>query len=575
MKNALTLAAAFAAACSFATTWVVTSTDDSGTPAQGTFRYAVENSDDGDTITFDSSLSGRTINLYATPGSARTDTSFTIDGKALTIEGPAGGITFNGGWTWMEGVRSDDGGRLFLIKNATGKTVFRNITFKGGHARGWSSTKEYYQGGAVGAYSDVRFENCNFIQNGACDYADYAPSLRGGGAIYSENAALEIAGCNFVSNMLICGNVAHAGAILHNGGTISVANTVFDTNRSRSYCGGIYLYQSTAAEFTDCLCLNSYTPGGNGVHAGFLWTKMPNDAPLRLTRCAFRNDKTLGSGTFGGAVYTEGSGPVYFVGCEFTGCSSESGGAVRNTGPGYYINCTFSRGASSSWGPQVDLRGKSYMVNCTLAGGFSVNTNNGNGGNVLCCYVNGTFLNTVSVYSYFGSSALTMYNDINNLSGSKTFINSVCNGKDRSGNDITYATNLDELETAAKLFADYEMVSTINYLNNDAYALAHPVVMPTLETLKTGVPDRPLTMPIAKQGLLDRTGYPVKVTADYSYCGYSTDNGATWTTLWGTDDGTAALITKDQAGRDYYMGRTPIGAATYVPEELGTLITIF
>ena len=43
---------------------------------------------------------------------------------------------------------------------------------------------KYFQGGAVGAYSDVRFENCDFIQNGAADETAFAPSIRGGGATF-------------------------------------------------------------------------------------------------------------------------------------------------------------------------------------------------------------------------------------------------------------------------------------------------------------------------------------------------------------------------------------------------------
>lgn len=574
MNKLLAFAFLLTSVSAFAADWVVTSTDDAANPADGTFRNAINKAADGDRILFDSSIAGGTINLYATPASARCDTSFTINNKALTIIAPEGGITFNGGWNYLWDARSDDGTRIFLVTNTVGKTVFKGVTFKGGHARGWSSTKEYYQGGAVGAYSDVRFEECNFIQNGASDYTDNAPVIRGGGAIYSEDCAIEMSKCSFISNIVISGSVSYGGAILAKGGTIEASDSYFYRNKSRSYCGGLYLYGCSNASFENCLFIESENPGGNGVHGGCFWANMPADANLFFKGCAFRNCRSHGSGTFGGAVYSQGASPNYYIDCEFDGCSSETGGAVRNTGRGYYVNCTFNRCASKEWGPQVDIRGQSYLVNCTFIGGFSYSSNSSNGGNALCCGANGTFLNTVSVYSYFGASSLTMKKDINNNGGSKTFINTVTNGKDNNGNDIDYAETLADVPTSASLFADYEMMSTMMYLNDDEYALAHSVVCPKIEALDETTAMRPRVVPIAQGGLLDGTGYPVKVNPDYTYCAYSTDNGSTWTTLWGTDDGKAEPITKDQLGNPYYNGLTPIGAATYVAEVKNGLVII-
>ncbi len=576
MKKTLTLATALAAACSYATTWTVTSTEDSATPTEGMFRYALENAVDGDTVTFSPSIAGGTISLYERPDRAGKDTSFVIDGKALTVEGPEGGITLNGGWPWKFGSNTDAGGRIFLVQNATGKTVFRNITFKGGHGRGWNAAgNKYFQGGAVGAYSDVRFENCDFIQNGAADETAFAPSIRGGGAIYAENSALEIVGCNFVSNVVINGSVSYGGAICHNGGTISVSGTRFDCNRSKSFCGAVYLNGLTSAEFTDCLCLNSDEPGGNGVHGGFLWTKMNSPATIRFTRCAFRNDNCLGTGAQGGAYFAEGSALNYFIDCEVSGCTASNGGGLRNHGVGYFVNCTFFRNVGNQWGAQIDGRADNYYVNCTFVGGVANETKEGNPcGGVLACYAVGNFLNCVGAYNYLGFDDLTPAKDIGRLSGGLNYYNTVYNGLGADGSSITYATSLEDVDTSAKLFADYEMVSTVNYLNEPAHELNRAIIMPKIEELKPSQADRPRVVPIARGGLLNGTGYPVKISADASYCAYTTDGGDTWTTFWGEDDGTAALIVADQAGNAYHRGRTPIGAATYVSPMNATIFQI-
>ena len=101
------------------------------------------------------------------------------------------------------------------------------------------------------------------------------------------------------------------------------------------------------------------------------------------------------------------------------------------------------------------------------------------------------------------------------------------------------------------------------YGDTEGVTLPNTVVVYPPITDNPKNPNQPRVVGIVKGGMLDGTGYPVKANADFSYIAYSADNGATWTDFYGTDDGTAQLITADQRGIAYYKGKTPIGAATF------------
>jgi len=395
--------------------------------------------------------------------------------------------------------------------------------------------------------------------------------VRGGGAI-AATSDVELYNCNMISNIIISGSMSYGGAIVVNGGSLVISNCVLRANKSNSYCGGIYLSGVSKAEIIDSILSEGRGSGGNGVHAACIWAVSSPSARLLLRRCAFRDNRMIGGG-FGGAVYLNGMQQLLVDSCEFSGCSAGCGGAIRNDScPTVVVNSTFYGCTSDSWGGQFDVRTLTYFINCTFAGGYANKESvSQNGAAAARVYCNDVYLNTVMAYNYLLSD-LYMNHDHGNLGGSSARYNSIYDATDTAGVGLTLATSLSEIESASKLFASYHEGNTVPLLAT-TLTLSRNVVFPDVEVLKPGKADRPLVVPIEKGGLLDGTGYPVKANADYSYVAYSTDGGTSWTTLYGVDDETAQLITKDQRGVPY-KGRTPIGAAAVAAQASGLILVV-
>jgi hypothetical protein len=126
-------------------TYVVntTSDSDSGNGLIGDLRYCITHAGNGDTITFDPSLTANgpaTINLAASNSDNLGSSAFTIS-TALTIQGPTGsnGITIAGSGAF----------RLFEV-TATGSLKLDNWTLTGGSATGGNGT---HGGGTSGTTS--------------------------------------------------------------------------------------------------------------------------------------------------------------------------------------------------------------------------------------------------------------------------------------------------------------------------------------------------------------------------------------------------------------------------------------
>ncbi len=591
MKNVKCLSVAVAvvmlvcAAPVFAGTLTVTSSVDTYPDATaGSLRAILAQASDGDTITFDASLAGETINIVTVP-TAHEDSSLVVD-KAVIIQGPEGGIVIDGGWNKV--AASDTGGRIFLIKEGLSKVVFNNVTMRRGHSRPWGVYNNLFvQGGAVGAYSPVRFESCTFVENAGCDInVNWVPAGRGGGAIYAE-ADVELVSCRLEGNCIPAGSVSYGGAIYMAQGALVARNCVFDSNYSRSYCGGIRMApEATSVLLEDCLVEHGYCPGGNGAHAGFMWANMSNAAGkfIRFNRCVFRDNYLEAAGGFGGALYAESAVPVTITDCEFSECRTGNGGAVRSHGnPTIFVNCTFTGGASSgdSWGPALDIRNTTYFVNCTFGGNVFLDMQNSGGGSAITLGNPTMLLNCVLAYNYrnVGDGAtgdILTNNDIGKFNSSWTCVNTIANGVDANGAAITLALTLEDVDSASKIFADYRSVDSVKFFGTTA-ALRQSLVFPDYIADKSGKYRSRVFAPV-KGGLLDGTGWPVKVNADYTHICYSVDGGATWTDLYtsGTpDDSTLALISADQRGVPYKNGVPPIGAATYVEtSDSGLLIVV-
>ncbi len=536
-----------------ARTFVVTdASDDLNNPAEGTLRAILSQVRTGDTVTFDLEQMGTDTIKIVGVNENGTDTTLVIE-KGVTIDG--NGVVLDGGWDGI--LKSSTGGRIFLVPADIGRVTISNMTFKNGHGRGWNvANNRYFQGGALCALSPVRVENCRFIGNCAADESAWAPSLRGGAAIYAE-ADIEVFDCTFENNVGGNANNSYGGTILLNKTSARIERITVDHDRAGSYGGG-FLY----GEDIPSLIIRDATFEGlrSASRGGALYLR--SFTSVLIERSSFVGCDAgyswggavmLGDGTCGKAVFRD---------CEFTDCSGQCGGAIRSHArPGIFVNCTFTGCAMNgdAWGPALDSRGEDYCINCTFAGNmFTDNNHGGSGGFAACRYGSSCrFLNTVGAFNYNraaadASGALETGRDFYD----NNFINTICNGKE--------ADRATDLASDSPLFAEYEERTGITCWGNEINLKDGVVVPVFVPDPKHEYPTR--TFGIVKDGLLEGTGYPVMVNADYSHVCYSTDGGSSWTDLYknGTpDDTTLALIAADQRGVPYYHGKTPIGAGTF------------
>lgn len=191
-------------------------------------REAISSARDGDVITFDSSISGKTIKVDTF---IRITKSITIDGgdasNCVTLQGAGERRIFvNGG------------------ENSSPTTVLRDIKLTGGYAA--------ENGGAILNNATLTIENAQFFDNTAG---------HNGGAI--ENCGtLTITNSDFYRNS--CGQ--RGGAIQNNGGTMTLKNTVVYNNTAGNG-GGIDVYVQTDVVnvYNSTIAGNKATHNGGGI----------------------------------------------------------------------------------------------------------------------------------------------------------------------------------------------------------------------------------------------------------------------------------------------------------------------
>lgn len=574
-KLILTLAVACATTLVVAKTITVTSTaDEYPTGPEGSLRAALAEAEDGDTITFDASLAGKTITT-ADSNTKRQDTSLVVD-KAVTIVGPEGGITIDGGAVKNS---NDVGSRIFLVPaGVQGEVVLRNLELVHGHARNWNSLGgAFINGGAVCALSPVWIDQCNIHD---C-YSRFQPSGQGqviswGPVLYTETA-VRITDTSIEDNMHVSGSYAYGGALLVNGGSLTMKNVVARRNTTGSWGGGLlFATADSPLSFEDCQI--EECSANNDAGAIRITTKSGgagNDVDRVFKRCAFRRCFTT-SGQ-GGAILCDDNtkGRCIFDGCEFDDCNAGWGGAIRLNSPyGMFINCTFRECCGNEWGPAIDIRNGADIVNCTFVGCFDTKNANDTSAALFICGGTVNILNSVGAFNYYKAlNDPSVNDDAHQYGGARNFYNSIMNAAVWGARNAK-TSDFDCFSTPI-FTGEMETLTSIK-IRNIPQTLARACDIPTWEP----DPNTDYTtkvIGIVKGGLLDGTGWLVKVNADYTHICYSADGGGTWTDLYknGTpDDSTLALIASDQRGVPYKNGIPPIGAAT-VAETSASGLQIF
>jgi predicted outer membrane repeat protein len=245
-------------------TWTVTTTSDDATGVAAncqpgslnpcTLRDAIASAASGDTITFQSGLTG-TISV----GSAMA-----IQNTTLTIAGPGGGA--------------------IVLTPAAANTVVLAIWNSTASISGLSfANGQYVDGDAIlTSGSNVTLTNVVFSNNSGMDGIVF----NGGGS------TMTIDNCAFINNS------APFGGAIYGGGPLTITNSVFSGNSAPGYMGGaIYLIGGSA------LVENSTFVGNSSSTGGAIYLDAGGSGSGLTTQLTVVNSTFYGNtGSYGGAI---------------------------------------------------------------------------------------------------------------------------------------------------------------------------------------------------------------------------------------------------------------------------------
>jgi predicted outer membrane repeat protein len=328
--------------------------DGTCTEVKCTFRDAIANSRDGDTIVFDEDVVG-TIVLD------KNETIDIISYQNFTIEGPGADvltIDFN-----------DDDNNYFYFQN-TGEVNISGLTFTN------APDTVFYNGTETGTYniSDAvftgnivyapvyvysgnwNFDNVTFSNNASEDY---------GGAIYFSDGEgdLTITNSTFINNSSIY-NSGYGGAVYFyqsdGGGNLTITNSTFDSNTSNGYGGAVYKEGGGLATITNSTFINNSTTDNNDNGYGGAIYIYQGDDTSSITNSTFYNNTSEQGGD---AIYADNS-EVTIVNSVVSGidnCVTWETGAI--TSLGYNIDS----GASCGFEEETDLSETDPLLDTALA----------------------------------------------------------------------------------------------------------------------------------------------------------------------------------------------------------------
>lgn len=201
---------------------------------------------------------------------------------------------------------------------------------------------------AGGAQGVSIVERCKFVN---CSVKD----SNGGGAIWDNVSGAEIRGCDFIG----CSSGNKPGGAIYLTALASIVDCNFSGCTAGGDKGGGAIYASgvscTNCVFSECKALSS---NGGAVNLS---------ASASFSKCKFAD---CTSATHGGAIYT--SSGVDIQDSQFSGCSTQYGGAIGLTGSGAVdiLSCVFTNNTSSNLGSAICLgaAGKLSLYDCRFDG---------------------------------------------------------------------------------------------------------------------------------------------------------------------------------------------------------------
>ena len=515
---------------------------------------------------------------------------------------------------------------IFATSDATVTLTLENLAFKNNVTGGWGSQatdNDDRHPGVVRSVGPLVLRNCAFADNKIIK--DEAANTRYGSANVFAAGGLCATDCSFTGTFdNRDGSWDYFGeVVLVAGGTVGVTNCLFSGNGWTGQAAGNFLcVDTTSVSFSGSRFLENLAQGGGAV-----MTIM--SGPVVFKDCIFRkcqsyygknNMNVPGYGTLhssvaaiygnAGALWlTVGSQQVVIENCEFSDCSSfgsARGGAIgwRASGGGSTLvvaNSTFYHCYTADVGGAIesDCNGQTiYLVNSTFAACGCKTANRGAALDTNKTQNQLQMVNTMLAYNYTANTTTLAdwyvgvgrrgYNSwvkcLNWTKFDNNYYRDIHYYADGSGSQANATYGTAKTTTA---FADgdpyAEWVDSTNFVAvvtaNGNFATDRTVTntgagpVPVLNADKK----RSRVVEIAAGGPLDRTGYYVKHSADWSSIAYSKD-GSSWTAMLGTVADATISLDADQRGVKYKVDSTTslprpsIGAAAVEPAKVLTIV---
>lgn len=208
-------------------------------------------------------------------------------------------------------------------------------------------------GGGIYTDSNLLLQNCSIVNNAAVAGQQASPYFAQGGGLYVAGGNTTLQSCLISNNTAVIPNIAGAtetstgGGVDCESGTLTldectvVSNTASAAGVSATELGGVYVNNVAAS-----LAAAGSAFQGNSAMGGFGGAAAAGNAALLV--CVFSGNQA----TFGGALWTGGSGQTMATNCIFSGNAAAQGGAVYSTAAGAagdFENCTVVRNSPDAF----------------------------------------------------------------------------------------------------------------------------------------------------------------------------------------------------------------------------------
>jgi hypothetical protein len=237
------------------------------------------------------------------------------------------------------------------------------------HQRDWTTMETVIDGDSQGRclYISAPATVDGFtLTGGSLDFL----SLSGGGAMYIDGAAAQIANCLFRDNIGDYGS--RGGAIFIDGSNPRIDNCVFSDNVAGD--GGAVYNNQGGPTITGSLFQNNATLNASAGFGGAIYNNSA-EPDTSIAECLFKSNRAFGGVGGGGAIYNRKS-HIRISNCRFksnrSGGEFVEGGAVYNSGSNSTIqNCIFDAnlaiGAYDGNGGAIsNYGGTPAITNCTF-----------------------------------------------------------------------------------------------------------------------------------------------------------------------------------------------------------------